>query len=157
MKRTWSAQLVVPAVLSCSSVLVGCPSDDGDDTGAATSSSGTASGTATEATASTGTAGTSSASSTAGSSGEGSSSGDAGSSDAGSSSGVDSGSGDTGALPACTDLADEPSCASETQCIWLPELGGCIRNCEMITDLDVCAMSQGCVVFGDTCGYEPIA
>jgi hypothetical protein len=79
-----------------------------------------------------------------------------GTSDDGSSSTADSGT-DTGDLPTCTDLPDEPACQTESQCIWLPELGGCIRNCEMITDLAVCMASPGCVVFEDVCGYEPIA
>lgn len=73
--------------------------------------------------------------------------------DSGSSSGVaDSGSGETGTLPTCTDLPDEPACRTESQCKWVWEWSICNRDCEMITDLAVCMMSAGCIVYGDTCG-----
>lgn len=129
--------------------LAGCPADDDDD-GSSTQASASESSSTTNA-PTTSTTMSSTETSTSESSG-------ASSEDSSESSGVDtsSSSGETGEIPTCTDLADEPTCGGETQCIWLPELGGCIRNCEMITDLAVCMESPGCEVYEETCGYEPI-
>lgn len=146
-------RLLIPAALAVASI-TGCPAgDDSDDTGAGTTSgsaSADSSASATETDPTDPTTGATDPSTGPITDPTGVTSDD------GSSSAADSGT-DTGDLPTCTDLPDEPMCQTETQCIWLPELGGCIRNCEMITDLAVCMASPGCVVYEDVCGYEPIA
>jgi hypothetical protein len=143
-RRLW-----VPAVLSFSSV-VGCPSG-GDDVG--DDSSGTPS--TTDASSSGATMSTTVTSTTISDTTD-ASSGEAGSASASSSS-ADGSSGETGPTPSCTEHPDQPSCATDSQCSYFEEFGGCIRNCEMITDLAVCGETPYCVVYGDTCGYEPIA
>jgi hypothetical protein len=138
----------VPAVLSFSSV-VGCPSGDdvGDDTAdAASTTDGSSSSTTMSSTVTSATM-----------SGTTDTSGSESSSASGSSSGVDGSSGETGPTPNCTEHLDQPSCAADSQCSYFEEFGGCIRNCEMITDLTVCGETAYCVVYGDTCGYEPIS
>lgn len=150
-------RLLIPAALAVASI-AGCPAgDDSDDTGAGTTSGSASADSSASATEDPSTDPTTEPSTGATDPSTGPSTDPTGvTSDDGSSSAADSGS-DTGDLPTCTDLPDEPTCQTESQCIWLPELGGCIRNCEMITDLSVCMASPGCVVYEDVCGYQPIA
>ena len=138
-RRLW-----VPAVLSFSSV-VGCPSggdDVGDDGSSGPSTSDASSSSATMSTTATSTMTTAA---------------DSSSGTAESSTAADSSGSESGGPVDCFGIASESLCADESTCVYLGEFGGCVRNCEMITDLTECAATQFCVVYGETCGYEPIA
>lgn len=125
-------KLTIPGVLAVTALGVGCPADDGGDTGndAGTSSSGTTMSVDSSGTSSSGSSSTS---------GEGSSSGP-----------VDTSGTTTGDLPDCAALEEETTCAGEPACAWIMGLG-CRADCGMIGNHSLCVESGFCYWFEDEC------
>lgn len=145
MAHDSSSRFNVPAALAVSALgfVGGCNGDDGGDTGVDT--------TAATMPATAGDTGGATTGSTM--------PGTGGDTTGGDTTGDDTTGGDTGSgLPDCQAAnTDQATCEAVTSCLYLPEYGGCVIDCEIVSDEATCNDQQGCAWLEGTCSFEPIA